>query len=382
MKAEERSPGVEGQIIHSCLFVLLLIVGLVSHPAAAKDFLYVNNNARPNAVSAFKVGSDGSLTPVPGAPFPTGGSGGFCFDVGSTKNIHRHGGFLYATNYASHNVSGFSINNDGSLTPVPGSPFPTSPGGNPVGVASSADQQLLFVGHNFLTPPVAGIDVYQINPDGSLTLVPGSPFGVAQGDGFDVLFNVTDHTVISDVNRNEVAVFSVTNDGALTPIPGSPFTTPTFNDQQMALGPQHSCLYVAGGRDPRVSAMQIFDDGSLANAPGSPVATGQSLIVGAATTQQGNFAYFAGFPNITGYHIDNACQMTPIPGSPFANGSETTGITTEGNGKFLYAVNFDTRSVNSFQIAPDGSLTLEATAPLQGVSFCPTGLSAYPVIGH
>jgi len=352
-------------------------VGFVNSPAAAQ-FVYVNNNASPNAISAFQVDSTGALTPVPGAPFSTGGAGGFCFDIGSTKTIHRHGGFLYATNYVSGNVSGFSINNDGSLTPVLGSPFPLSPGGNPIGVDSSPNQNLLFVGRNFF-PPGDGIDVYQINPNGSLTLVPGSPFGVGGGAGFDVLFDTRRNQVISDVNSNQVSVFNVTGTGALIPIPGSPFITPTGNDHKMALGPQASCLYVSGGGDPRVSAMQISSNGTLSNAPGSPVTTG--FVVGAATTQQGNFAYFGGASAIPGFNINNKCQMTPIPGSPFTSGgSFPAGVTTQGNGKFVFAVNTGSLSVSSLQIAPQGSLTVAATAPLEGPAFCPTGLTAYPVI--
>jgi len=349
----------------SCLLTIsLILVGLVSSPAAGESFVYVNNNGFANAISAFQVNSDGTLTAVPGSPFLTGGSGGLCFDVGSTKTIHPHGGLLYATNYLSGSVSGFSVGKDGSLTPVPGSPFLTSPGGNPVGVASASNANFLFVGRNFF-PPGAGIDVYQINSDGSLTLVPGSPFGVAQEAGFDVLFDGRRKNIISDVNDNHVSMFNVTGTGALIPIPGSPFTTPTGNNHKMALGPQGSCLYVAGGGDPRVSAMQVAGDGTLTNAPGSPVVTGQGLVIGAATTQQGNFAYFAGFPSITGFSINNSCQLTPVPGSPFSSGGiSPAGVTTEGNGKFLFASNTDTLSVSSFRIAPDGSLTLADTAPL------------------
>src|SRR5438046_2383698 len=149
--------------------VLPLISFGVAGSVWAADFIYVNNNGRPNFISAFQVASDGTMTPVPGSPFPTGGSGGVCFDIASTKTIHPHGGFLYATNWSSGSVSGFSVASDGSLTPVPGSPFPTSPGGNPIGVASSSNAEFLFVGRQFF-PPGGGIDVFQINNDGSLTL--------------------------------------------------------------------------------------------------------------------------------------------------------------------------------------------------------------------
>ena len=253
---------------------LLAVVGFLSSRADAQ-FLYVNNNGSPNVISAFHFNSSGTLTPVPGSPFMTGGNGGFCVDIGSTRTIHPSGGRLYATNYSSGNVSGFNIANDGSLTPVPGSPFPLSAGGNPIGVAASSNGAFLFVGRGVSG---AGIDVFQINADGSLTLVPGSPFGVGGGAGFDVLFDARRKNVISDVAFNEVSVFSAAKTGALVPIPGSPFTTPTVNNHKMALGSQGSCLFVAGGASDNVSAMQVARDGSLSNAPGSPARRRASVL--------------------------------------------------------------------------------------------------------
>jgi hypothetical protein len=164
-------------------------------------------------------------------------------------------------------------------------------------VAARANGQFLFVGRDFF-PPATGIDVFQINADGSLTLVPGSPFGVGGGAGFDVLFHARRKNLISDY-INEVSVFNVAKTGALVPILGSPFTTPPGNNFKMALGSQASCLFVAGGAPGNISAMQLARDGSLSNAPGSPFASGQSLVIGAATTQQGNFAYFGGFSGLS-----------------------------------------------------------------------------------
>ena len=232
---------VDIEIYHRPLFlswagriVALAAAALISVPASGQ-FLYVNNNGSPNAISAFRVASDGTLTPLPGSPFLTGGDGAVCYDIGSVSAIHAGGGRLYATNYSSDNVSAFNIAADGSLTPVPGSPFPDTPGANPIGVASNSNSKFLFVGRNFF-PPGQGVDVFQINHDGSLALVPGSPYGVGQGAGFDAVFDIRRKNFISDTNDNEVSVFNVTNTGALLPIPGSPFTTPTSNNHKTALG--------------------------------------------------------------------------------------------------------------------------------------------------
>src|ERR1019366_1886332 len=64
--------------------------------SGSPKFLYVNNDRSPsNVISAFKVNADGSLTPIAGAPYATGGNGFEPFrDVGSIRALART---LYAT---------------------------------------------------------------------------------------------------------------------------------------------------------------------------------------------------------------------------------------------------------------------------------------------
>src|ERR1051325_8084888 len=60
----------------SAAFLLALLLGHTSSALAQGNFVYINNNVfgGPNTVSAFSVGANCSLTPIPGSPFPTGGS--------------------------------------------------------------------------------------------------------------------------------------------------------------------------------------------------------------------------------------------------------------------------------------------------------------------
>src|SRR5689334_22758459 len=59
----------------SAAFLLALVLGHTSSARAQGNFVYVNDNVfgGPNTVSAYAVGADCSLTPVPGSPFLTGG---------------------------------------------------------------------------------------------------------------------------------------------------------------------------------------------------------------------------------------------------------------------------------------------------------------------
>src|SRR4051812_12579219 len=108
-------------LLLSPLFIALFTISIY----AQGNFVYVNNGASHNSVSAFSVAANGALTQIPGSPFATGGNAaGFGFFASNriTATIVRN--FLFVANDASSNVTVFSINTTtGTLTTVPGSPF-------------------------------------------------------------------------------------------------------------------------------------------------------------------------------------------------------------------------------------------------------------------
>ena len=78
-------------------------------------FLYVANRGS-NDVSAYSISSDGTLTPVPGSPF-AGPDGPASVVVDPTAR------FAYVLNRIGNRVSAYSIGSNGALTPVQGSSF-------------------------------------------------------------------------------------------------------------------------------------------------------------------------------------------------------------------------------------------------------------------
>jgi 6-phosphogluconolactonase (cycloisomerase 2 family) len=142
-----------------------ILVGTIAAgiPSITPDgrFLYLPGQLS-NEVHGFGIGADGSLTSVPGSPYPASGQ-----PFGTT--ITPDGRHLYVANQLEDAVHGFGIGADGSLTTVPGSPFPA--GDLPVGLTTSPDGRFLYVG-NFDSHDVY---VYEIASEGMLTPVPGSP---------------------------------------------------------------------------------------------------------------------------------------------------------------------------------------------------------------
>lgn len=83
---------------------------------SAQNVLY-QSNFPEGTISAYSIASTGVLTPVNGSPFSVGGR--------PTSFVVTGDNYLYASLLASNTIAGFSISiADGSLTPLPGSPFP------------------------------------------------------------------------------------------------------------------------------------------------------------------------------------------------------------------------------------------------------------------
>src|SRR5207248_7534466 len=138
---------------------LMLLVSLPMH--AQLNLVYFESNigsvSGQNSVYGFSNDGAGNLTALPGSPYLTGGTGVYdpgglsaSFDADGQVIINQAGTQLFAVNGNSNNISVFDINADGSLTPVAGSPFPSG-GSDPASLSLDetlgGGQALLAVGN-------------------------------------------------------------------------------------------------------------------------------------------------------------------------------------------------------------------------------------------
>ena len=159
--AERRRYRNPASSVPLCWLAALALGGLTPGAASAqgpgpgrervRNVVYVkSNDPAGNAIFAFRRHDDGSLTPLAGSPFPAGGTGITpTFALGpfnSDQNIIIDSSYtlLFAVNSGSDGVAVFWINGNGSLSPVNGSPFPSG-GSNPVSVGLSGDDVLCVV---------------------------------------------------------------------------------------------------------------------------------------------------------------------------------------------------------------------------------------------
>jgi DNA-binding beta-propeller fold protein YncE len=135
--------------------------------------------------------------------------------------------FAYVANDSGNSVSAFSIGANGALTPVPGSPFAAGIG--PLSVAVDPTGKFAYV-LNVETPPdfINGtVLAYSIGANGALTPVSGSPFAAGSLPQSVAVDPTGKFAYVANGLSNNVSAFSIGANGALTPVTGSPFVAGT-----------------------------------------------------------------------------------------------------------------------------------------------------------
>jgi 6-phosphogluconolactonase (cycloisomerase 2 family) len=127
-----------------------------------------------SAVSSYAVQADGALIPIR-TSVPTLGSAN-CWNA-----VTPDGRFVYLSNSASANISGFAIANNGSLTPIGNTIVASNPSGaTNLDIAVSSDGKFLYS----LNSGNGTVGIFSIQKDGTLVSI-GSIVGVGEKAGFN-----------------------------------------------------------------------------------------------------------------------------------------------------------------------------------------------------
>lgn len=331
-------------------------------------FVYVNDNTTgTNTIAGFLRHRDGSLTPLPGSPFPAGGAGTGAA-IGSQGALQQtsDGRHLLAVDAGSNQVSVLKIAPGGGLSLV-GSPV-SSGGTMPVSIA--VHQGLVYVANASGTPNFTG---FTISPTGALTPLAGSavtfPPGSLPGD---VLFNATGAVLAGTlIDSSQIVTFTVRPGGLLTPAPGSPFpaqATGPFGSEFRPTNPGQ--LFVsnahAGANLGSVSAFSVAADGTLTSIGASPFADLQTAPCWVEITRNGRFLFTVNtaVPSISSYAISPGGSLRLLGSTVF---NFPTGLAPQDarlspDGKILYVVGTGARKVSGFGVR-GGSLTELPSSP-------------------
>jgi hypothetical protein len=168
--------------------LLMLAAFHTTASAAPADVIYMESNSTSgNSIFAFQFNFTASpalmsVTPAGGIGVfdPTFALGPFDSDQNLTENAN--GSMLFAVNSGSNTIAVFNIGKNGSLTPVSGSPFPSG-GSDPVSVGLK-DDTLVVVNKDQDPAQNSSLQLpnyttFNVAPDGKLVPVPQSTASVA-----------------------------------------------------------------------------------------------------------------------------------------------------------------------------------------------------------
>ena len=275
----------------------------------SKKFLYVSNGSPANTVSVYNIAGDGTLT-LSGAAIPVGsgprslvidpsgkyllitetfdnkvsvyslGSGTLTlvgrFDADRNPNeltFFPSGEFVYVSNSTGFITAYAFDSTTGSLTEVPGSPFPS--GGGVAGLELDKSRQFLFAAN----ATDGTVSVFTINPGtGALAQISGSPFPAGSGPRALTVDTTNAFLYVANQGSNDISAFTLNaSTGALTAISGSPFTAGTQPVFIMA-EPAGGFIYVGNQGSTNLSSYS-FDTttpGKLDPVSGSPFTVGSA----------------------------------------------------------------------------------------------------------
>jgi len=289
--------------------------------------VYVNDNtAGQNTIAGFDRHADGSLTPIPGSPFNAGGAGtGSAFGSAGGLQESSDGRYLLATDPASNDISVLRIKPNGSLQLTE---VQDSNGTVPTSIA--VHDSLVYVANGGAGG--SNYTGFRLNAGGHLTPIPGSTYTLPDNA-------LPGHVLISPDGTRLVG---------------------------MRVGPSAGPSYLDG--------FAIGRDGRLTAAAGSPFAAQRIGPFGSAFSPTDPDQLFvsnahdgAGNGSVSVYDVASDGTLTAIAGSPFAdNQTAPCWVAISPDGDALFAVNTGSGTVSRYTVAGDGTLGLIGSTTLPG----------------
>jgi 6-phosphogluconolactonase (cycloisomerase 2 family) len=339
------------------------------HGSFVVGHVYVNDNTvGENTIAAFDRHADGTLTPVPGSPFPAGGAGTGA-GIGSQGALQESAGgrYLLAVDAGSGQISVLRIRPDGGLRPVSGGPD-SSGGAEPVSIAVNGG--LVYVANGG-----AGANNYTgftLERGGHQRPLADSTAVLPEGsEPGDVLFNPSGTNLVGvRIKTSLIDSFTVGEDGRLTAAPGSPFGAQGPGPFGSEFRPTDaSQLFVSnahgGPGAGTVSAFSVASDGSLSSIGSSPFADNQTAPCWVEITHDGRFLFTTNTASgtISRYAIASNGSLELLGSTPFNRaGSGPLDARLAPDGQTLWIVEGGADAVSGFSVE-GGTLTELASSP-------------------
>jgi 6-phosphogluconolactonase len=346
-----------------------LMAGSVFAASPTVGHLYVNNNsAGHNSIAGFDRHADGSLTPIPGSPFNAGGAGtGAPFGSAGGLQESSDGRYILATDPGSNEISVLRVMPNGSLRLAV---VEDSNGSLPTSIAIHGS--LVYVANGGAGG--SNYTGFRLNAGGRLTPIADSTFALPDNA-------MPGHVLISPNGRRLVGTrvgpgagpsyldgFRIGDDGRLTAAPGSPFPAQRIGPFGSAFSPTHgNQLFVSNAHDGAgagsVSVYDVAANGGLTAISGSPFADNQTAPCWVAMSPDGRalFAINTGSSSISRYAVaaDGTLTLVGSTGMNAPTGLRPFDAAVSADGGSLYVVDAGVAKVSAFAV--DGTTITEIT---------------------
>jgi Lactonase, 7-bladed beta-propeller len=276
--------------------------------------------------------------------------------------------YLYTVNRASETISGFAINSDGTLSPLPNFPVTSVV---PASSLSAAKRSLLVGGCD--ANATCGISLYSIAQNGNLTLASSTSTAGSFSVALDPSAGSAYATGGMQANPSgTVSAFSTTG-GNLSPLPGSPYLFSIGNGSNpvssgpIAVDPSGKFLYM-GSITPQNEHTPAGSFGmALRNPDGSlsgfTTTTGciSAGSVAAAPEQGSSFVYASCVDDWSGMYWIADMIMNQTAGSATTNGASFVspdpnelllGLAADPSGRWLAVSDVNNNVVHVMSINP------------------------------
>jgi len=370
---------------------VLTMLGVVSVNAQV-NAVYLNANigtvSDANVVIGYSNDGAGNLTPLPGSPYLTGGTGsapapgtslGLQTDDDQQVIINKAGTLLFTVNGFSNTIAEFTINSDGSLTTFPGSPS-TSGGPQPAslglfdGVLSNGNSFLVVVNKesdpNQVNPKQPNFQTFTVGTDGTLTHNTGAQVTLPYGASPSQAAIGQQHLVFGMQFAgggvvgvpSEILSYRIKSNGLLR-LNGTTLTPSGNVFLGEVVHPTQSILYAALPADSEIAVYTYSNSSGLLTFQ-TTVANPGSLACWLAINSTGTRLYSgeSASNSITVYDLTNPLlpvQLQHVTLTPTTSGSSVTNMRFDPTGQFLYAISNSptTSSLHVMNIATDGTMS-------------------------
>lgn len=331
----------------------------------------MTNAADGNQIQSYTRSEDGSLQWL--ASVATGGNG----SGGTIDPLHSQGSLrlsedhhlLFAVNAASGTISSFRVEGAHLTladTVNSGGAFPST---------LTQIGNLLYVLNSGGNGNISG---FRVNPNGHLQPIPHSMRNLSgtSTSPTDIEFSPNGQFLaVVESSTNKLDLFRVFPNGTLSELVAN--STPEHSPFAALFSP-NGTLIVAGTAN-TISSFRVNWNGTI-NAITQSLPTNGTATCWSVITPNGHIVYAvnAGTSNIAGYTVSHTGALTPIADTIVgANPAGSTNLDTaiSRNGKFVYTLNAATGSIGIFSVQSDGTLLnlgqvtgLPASAGLNGLA--------------